>query len=162
MITKRILSALITVMTMFSFSSCESDNNDEPQIPTQEGITLAKIEGVWEDGDYFISFNSNKFCSSFIAPGFIDCGDFQLTNGVVSCNNPYFNKVTTYKINSVSDKYMDVTVNYTTSNGAKYTKTLNLKKTNEKPVIKENPIIGRSVSTLSSYWGTVTRTFYTY
>lgn len=161
---KKILFVLFAFLYAVSLVSCGGDDNekDEPTPPQDNTITLSKIEGVWASGDYFVSFSSDKFCTAFVAPVFLDSGSFQLADGVVTCRNSYFNHSTIYTIKSVTDSKMSVEVAYTDFRGDNKTATVALTKTAEFPVEKENPLVGKSYTSRSQYFGTVTNSFTTY
>lgn len=153
---------LFVVVSFISLSSCGDGDNDEPTPSQEDKITIDKIVGVWENGDYFISFSSDKFCTSFVNSGFLDSGNFQLSDGIVECVNSYFNHSTTYTINNVNDNTISIIVAYTDYYGREKTKNLSLTKTSEIPIDKDNPLVGKSYSGHSSYFGTITTEFTTY
>ena len=111
--------------------------------------------------NHFVSFNAEKYCASFVAIGFIDNGNFSFEDGTVTVHNNYFNREHSYSIKSVKDGKMDLSVTYTDFRGDKKTTSLTLSKTTEKPVSKENPLIGKSYTARSQYFGTVTTSFIT-
>ena len=152
------------VLSIALFACGSDDELDDPNndnAPTEKEVTLKDIEGVWTKNDYFISFNAEKYCASFVANGFIDSGSFIFENETAIVHNNYFNRDHSYTIKSVKDDKMEVSVNYTDFRGDKKTASLTLSKTAEKPISKENPLIGKSYSARSQYFGTVTTSFIT-
>ena len=158
---------LLFVVIYTTLLGCSKDDNElEKNDSDKKKITLAAIEGVWCSGDYFISFGSDKFLTSFVDKGFIDSGVFTISstdiNAEVSCVNSYFNHTTKYTIESIKDDKMVVSVLYINYQGFKKTTTLTLLKTTEQPVVKDNPLIGKSSTSRSQRFGTVTTAFTTY
>lgn len=157
----------------FILSSCTEDNNEpndnnKPSngSQTETSISLSDIEGVWTSEDFFVSFNSDKFCTSFVAKGFLDSGKFTFsstkTNATISCRNTYFNHTTTYYVESLSSSKMTLKVDYTDYNGVEKSTRLYLNKTSEHPVEIDNPLVGKIASARSQYWTYVITTFSTY
>lgn len=153
---------LVLSLTLFACGSDEDlDDSNKENVPTEKELSLQDIEGVWTKNDYFVSFNTEKYCTSFIAAGFIDNGSFSFENGTALVHNNYFNRDHSYHIKSVKDGKMELIVDYTDFRGDKKTASLTLSKTDEKPVSKENPLIGKSYAARSQYFGTVTTSFMT-
>lgn len=144
LIMKRYFLSLAVIFALLSCSSSDDDNL--PQDINASGIT-----GVWESGNYFISFNNDGFCSAYIADNFIDCGDYIYKDGMtVSCSNTYFSRNTTYAITYLSTVRMDVDVTYTDLKGKTQNINLSLARTEKRPARKENYLIGKSCESVFS------------
>lgn len=150
---------LILLATLF-VSCSSSDDDNEPNIPPIE--KPQSIVGVWENGNNFISFNSDEFYSAYIADEFIDSGNYTRVENVVSCENTYFSRKTTYTIKSISDTKLSVDISYTDLDGKVNKKTIEFTKSKTTPASKSNTLVGKSYTSLSQYFGNVTMTFSTY
>lgn len=151
-----LLMALIAATITFNAcSSSDDDNNDEPQTKTYSEV------GVWESGNYFVSLSSDHFLTAYIAPNFIDCGSYTRSDDVITSNNSYYAKSTTYTIKSIDDKSMKIDVAYTDVSGDSKTASLTLTKSEKTPTTKDNPLIGKNFSWQSLH-GVTTLTFNTF
>lgn len=152
------LAALFFVIT-----SCSKDDElQKEETENNDDLSLPSIIGTWVYGNYFVSFGEDGFYSAYIADEFIDSGDYNQTGNFISCLNNYFNRETIYTIKNISGAKMNVEISYTDLHGEKKHKTLNLTKSNDAIVSRSNTLIGKSITTYSSYFGNVTRTFNTF
>ncbi|MCR4860223.1 MAG: hypothetical protein K5910_06140 [Bacteroidales bacterium] len=109
------------------------------------------VTGVWESGNYFISFSPRGFLVAYADKKFIDSGPFvRESENVIFCINPYFSRTTKYEIRELDGQKMKVTVYYTDIEGTEKTKLLTLTRTDKVPAEKNSPLIGKS----ESYYGT--------
>ena len=156
---KRILF-LMAMLPIFFFKSCSNENEIPKDGETEnENPPLSSIVGTWESGNYFVSFGEDKFYSAYIADEFIDSGDYKQTENEVSCSNNYFNRKTVYTIKNISKTEMKVQVSYTDLYGKTNSKDMSFTKSNGSIVSKSNTLAGKSITSYSSYFGNVTRTF---
>ena len=104
----KLLLMLPYMIALLSSCSSSSNNNDE------DGGKEDKINvvGVWSDGKHFLSVNSDKFLTSYVASNFIDCGNIIEDGKEIICHNVYFNKNTTYKILSIDRSKLNISVSY--------------------------------------------------
>lgn len=121
-------AALLSVFVFHSCSGSDSDEHDK-DITTTTPVSLV---GVWQKGNFFISFDSKGFYAAYLDDEFIDSGNYNQSKDVVKCNNMYFNRTTTF------------------------TKTDNI------PASIENTLSGKSYTGFSSTFGNVTMTFSAY
>lgn len=152
-----LLTALLAASITFNACSSDDDdsNSDEPQATTYSEV------GVWESGNYFVSLSSDHFLTAYVAPNFIDCGTYTRNDNVITSNNSYYAKSTTYTIKSIDDKSMVIEVAYTDVSGDNKTTNLTLAKSNTATTTKDNPLIGKNFSWLSLH-GVTTLTFQTF
>lgn len=149
---------MLLFAAVFTLGSCSSNDNgksEEPQVKSYSEV------GVWESGNYFISLSSDHFLTAYVAPGFLDCGVYSRSDDVITSNNTYFAKTTTYNIKSIDDKSMTVNIAYKDIAGKNKTTSLTLTKSSKVPVGKDNPLIGKSYS-YQSTGGIITMAFNTY
>lgn len=155
---KRNLLFLLIGVVCFLFSSCSNNDNDT----SEEDDDLPSIVGTWENGNYFVSFNDNGFYSAYIADGFIDSGDYEQSESVISCENPYFNRKTTYAIKNISEAKVETEISYTDLHGEVKSKTMTFTKTDAPQASKSNTLSGKVMTWRSSVFGNVTMTFNSY
>lgn len=154
---KKILFFALIFLSIFVLGSCSDSNKDEPEVNETPSIT-----GVWENGNYFVSFSSDGFYAAYIADRFIDSGNYTQSKYAVSCQNTYFNRNTTYTIKSISDTELKVDVTYTDLYGGIQNKNLTFTKSTELPASQINTLSGKSYKWNSSVFGTVTMAYNTY
>lgn len=158
---KKILFVCIALLSVFVFQSCSSSDNDE-QDDDITTTTPASLVGVWQKGDYFVSFDSKGFYAAYIEDEFIDSGNYTQSKNIVECNNMYFHRITTYTIRSISENNLEVDISYMDLYGNHKNKTVTFTKTDDIPASKENTLSGKSYTGFSSTFGNVTMTFNTY
>lgn len=156
---KKILFILPVLVALFVFTSCSKDDDTQKEETENENLPSPSIVGTWKNGNYFVSFGEDGFCSAYIADEFIDSGDYKQSEDEVSCSNNYFNRKTVYTIKSISETEMKAEISYTDLYGKANNKTMTFTKSNDAIVSRSNTLSGKSITTLSSYFGNVTRTF---
>lgn len=137
------------------FVSCSSGSNDED--PKEEPI---QITGVWQSGNYFLSFDKG-FYSAYIDKEFIDSGEYTQDKNVVTCQNSYFKRKTTYKITKVSNTEIKADISFVDNKGNNQTKSITFTKSEEQPAPK-NGLAGLTCTFRSSYFGDVIMSFSTF
>lgn len=158
---KKMLLMLSVVFSMIAITACS--NGDSPINEDEQGTEqLQSIVGTWENGNYFVSFGDDGFYSAYIADEFIDSGDYKQTDDEVTCSNIYFNRKTIYTINDLSEVEMDVEVKYIDLYGKQQSKKMTFTKSDNEVASKSNTLAGKSMTTQSSYFGTITRSFTSY
>nr|DAF41320.1 MAG TPA: Protein involved in gliding motility 9 Secretion System Type.5A [Caudoviricetes sp.] len=152
---------LFLLFGLLIISSCGSEEpistSDKPEtddnINEVNEIKQSDIVGVWEKGNYFISFGNDGFYSAYIADKFIDSGNYTLSKGVVSCNNTYFNRNTTYTIKSLYDAKIEVNVTYTDVDGNNHNRAMTFAKTTAMPASQSNTLAGKTYTwKLINFW----------
>lgn len=151
------LSIVSMSLCALVFSSC-GDSSDHTG---SEVETVSKV-GVWSDGTHFVSINSDDFLTSYVASGFIDCGDVYEDGSTITCHNVYFNKSTVYKVLSATKTEMRLAVSYRDALGQDKDTILSLIKTAQTPASKDCILLGKSYTFRTSYVGNVTLAFSTY
>lgn len=154
---QKFILLMTLIAAVIAFSGCSSDNDNFGDSPAK---TYSEV-GVWTSGNYFISLSSEHFLTAYIAPGFLDCGQYARSGNAITSNNNYFAKSSVYNIKSIDDKTMKVEISYTDISGNTKTTTLELSKSDKAPVEKDNPLVGKSYSWKELY-GTATMSFNTY
>lgn len=143
---QRLILLILSSLVIYSCGEKCGLSTDEPVYYSETG--------VWESGEYFISFSSDKFLTAYVADGFIDCGPYARSeDDVVSCKNPYFEKTTTYKIAEISGKTMRVEVSYVDVLGNSNTTSLDLVKSDKEPTEKGHKLAGASYTYFGSLGG---------
>lgn len=155
---QKIFFLMLIIASVFTLGSCSSDDDEKSKEPQTKSYTEV---GVWQSGNYFISFSSDHFLTAYVAPGFMDCGAYSRSDDVITSSNTYFAKTTTYNIKSIDDKSMTVNITYTDIAGESKTTSLTLTKSSKVPEGKDNPLIGKSYSYQSTH-GITTMAFNTY
>lgn len=141
---KKFICPAITMLFALAFIGCGSDDENGNEVATPPVVKYSPV-GVWESGNYFLSLSSDNFYTAYVADKFIDCGNYTVSNeSVVTCQNTFFARSTTYTIKNLSDTEMQVEVSYTDIEGNQKKKSLSLTKTDKTPAIKENPLVGKS------------------
>lgn len=156
---KKLLFFALAFLPIFVLQSCSDSNKDEPE---SEGESTLSIIGVWESGNHFISFGSDGFYAAYIADEFIDSGSYVQSKDVVSCQNTYFNRKTTYTIKSISDTELKADITYTDVYGNSHNETMTFSKTTTSPASQGSTLVGKSCTWSSSTFGSVAMTFSTY
>jgi hypothetical protein len=151
-------AALLSVFVFHSCSGSDSDEHDK-DITTTTPVSLV---GVWQKGNFFISFDSKGFYAAYLDDEFIDSGNYNQSKDVVKCNNMYFNRTTTYTIKSISDENLEVDISYMDLYGSHKNRTITFTKTDNIPASIENTLSGKSYTGFSSTFGNVTMTFSAY
>lgn len=155
---KKILYLLVMVLPLV-FTSCSSDDDIQKEETGNENLS-SSIIGTWKSGNYFVSFGEDGFYSAYIAEEFIDSGDYKQVENEVSCSNNYFNRKTIYTIKDISETEMKVEISYTDLYGGANSKTMTFTKSDGDAVVsKSSTLSGKSITTYSSSFGNITRTF---
>lgn len=145
---KKILFLLAMLPMMWA---CSSSSNDIPEEPKEE---IIDIVGVWSNGDYFVSFSSDGYYTSYIDSKFIDSGDYILDtkNKSVECTNYYFERTTNILVLKNED---ELTCSFKSVNvlGENITKTITFCKTNEYPQGNNNTLVGKVYEGLYAGYG---------
>ena len=157
--------ALLTLLC-FGFTSCGEDVVVEEDNQNQEQPTIKYSPvGVWESGNYFLSLSNDNFLTAYFAERFLDCGNYTINDdNIIICNNTYYARPTKYVIKSLSDKQLQVEINYVDVNGENQSKNLTFTKSDKFPVTKDNPVVGKTYTTYfsSSTSVKITTSFITY
>lgn len=156
---KKLLLMLAMILPMIAFTACSNDGSPIHKEEQQDTDELKSIVGTWENGKYFVSFGEDGFYSAYIANEFIDSGDYKQLGNKISCLNNYFNRETIYTIKDISDLKMEAEILYTDLHGETNSTTIIFTKSDKDIVSKSNTLSGKSITTYSSYFGTVTKTF---
>ena len=156
---KKILILALCLLPLM-LVSCGGEEKDEPS-PTPDPKPETSVVGVWENSNYFVSFSSDGFYCSYLADGFIDSGsyNYSASTKTITCSNPYFNRSTTFKLSSINDKTMTVSVSYVDIDGVSGNKSITLTKSTKAPALRTNIVAGKSMNYSSSNFGTVTMMF---
>lgn len=138
-IMKKILFLLAMLPMMWA---CSSSGNDEPEAPEKEEVL--NIEGVWSNGDYFISFSSDGYYTSYSNAKFIDSGSyvFNKNDKSVKCKNDYFGRETNIVVSLSNDK-LTCNISSTDVLGKKVNENITFTKTDESPQGKNNVLVGK-------------------
>lgn len=67
----------LSLVVIFALVSCSSDDGQEAPV-INNPIKQSEIVGVWTDGDYFMSFNPDGYCASFLPNDYLSCGTYTL------------------------------------------------------------------------------------
>lgn len=151
------LMLLTFVLAGLCLNSCSSD--DKPKGEADD--PNASIVGVWESGDYFVSFSDDGYYAAYLSDKFIDSGSYNYSESYVTCNNPYFNRTTTYDIQKLEEGKMYVDISYKDNNGKTKEVSFVFSRNKSKPATKENTLMGKSATLVWSYFGQVTYSFNT-
>lgn len=167
---KKIFTLITLVML---FMACSSDDQQEPAV-INHPIKKSELIGVWADGDYFVSFDSEGFYSVYIADNFIDCGDYSIqvptsNNGEIKADiffDGHLLGIIGHSHFSTLDKHINFAVDELTQTSMKiiafYTilqpynnesKVLYLTKTDKVPANKNHSFIDCSYSELCTIDG---------
>lgn len=152
---KKLLLLLLFPFVLFACGSDDKDKDEDIDDPKS-------IVGVWENDNYFVSFNSDGFYSAYIADEFIDSGNYTRSESKVSCENTYFRRKTIYTIKSISDTKLNVDITYTDVYGENQNKTIVFTKSSAIPSSKNNTLAGKSYAYNSSGLKVVTMSFTTF
>lgn len=150
---------ILLASVLIGLTGCGSD--DEPKENTQNPVKYSVV-GVWESDNYFLSFSEDGYCAAYIAEDYIDSGSYTQNGNIIECNNPYFNTTAKYTITKRTNVQLDVDVVYTDRRGKERNTSISFTKTDKTPVIKDNPLVGKSVSSLSYGFGYVSLSFNTH
>lgn len=153
---------LMAMLSTILFTSCSKSENEPTADDDKNSIQQSDIVGVWKNGNYFVSFGSDGFCAAYIVEQFIDSGNYNLSNDVISCSNTYFNRSTTYIIRSVSDTELKVDITYTDLNGNNHNKAMTFLKDTTTPASRNNTLGGKFHTWQSTIFGNITMNFSTY
>ncbi len=141
-----------------SSQSIENGSQVNPDAPHEE----LSIVGVWKSGKYFVSFDDDAFCCAYFADKHLDCGFYARRGDTIENQNLYYANATKYVITELSETKLDVKVEYIDMEGVKQTNNLSLIKTDEQPTTTHNPLIGKTFSTRTTYFGMVSTSFLSY
>ncbi len=160
---KKFFFSLLFLMMMavlyLGIVSCggNDEDSDIPKIVNPE--TLNPV-GVWENGEYFISFNDENFCSAYFDIEYVDCGAYSVKDNVITCNNAYYAKQTKYNIKKMTENTLEVEIDYISLSGKARSKSMTFtKNTAIVPSVKDNSLIGKSLTYLTYFGGTTTTTW---
>lgn len=104
--------ALVTSFSL-AFISCGGDDEEDNTNPAPEQPTTTYSPvGVWESGNYFLSLSSDNFLTAYFAERFLDCGNYTISDDMITCNNTYYARPTQYKIKSISATQLQVEISY--------------------------------------------------
>ena len=132
------------VMPMVFVACSDSENNDNSNNPPQE--ESVSIIGTWENENYFVSFGDDGFYCSYFGDDFIDSGNYEQSDNEVTCVNTYFNRSTSFIVLDATENQISVEISYTDLSGNSNSKNMVLTKNDVEPALKENPLVGRSIS----------------
>lgn len=150
---KRILCLMAIVLPMLILSSCGGDD-DEPE------VILQSVVGVWQNGNYFVSFSESGYYCAYLGNDFLDSGNFKRDKDEITAVNPFFSRTSTFTIKQLDDKNLTVEIDYTDVYGEQHHDALSLQKQDTEPA-KEGQLIGKSYSWLTSTFGYITMSFNT-
>lgn len=153
---KLLFMTIWVILSLISFTSCSSDNEESLQ-----NLNSSNLIGVWESGDYFISFNKDGFYAAYLDEKFIDSGTYIINENSVLCTNPYKVSKTNYSINLANDK-LTADVSYTGINGSSLNKKIVFSKSKKAVIDKSNPVISKEFVHINAPYGFCTTRFDTY
>lgn len=119
------------------------------------------IVGVWESNDKFLSFSSDGFYCAYLNDNFIDAGTYNRDKDEIRCTVDYFNRSTSYKIQSISDNSIDVKYTYTGIDGIAHQDFISFKKRSLLPTSSSHALLNKTYQENTSYAGIVTYSFST-
>lgn len=159
---KNLLLAAVVILFlgMTSCSGGDEPTGNKEEINKEEPVKYSPV-GVWESGNYFVSFGTDNFCSAYFADRYLDCGDYTYNDNLITCSNTYYSKQTLYHIKKLTENQMTLEVEYVDVYGNKQTKSLDFKKSSKPASKKDHSLVGKIHSIYSST-GTQTYTFSTY
>ena len=153
---------------ILSFCACDKDDSNinhsepEPQ-PEPEQPTVYSEVGVWESGKYFVALSEDHKLSAYVASNSIDGGTYSISDDkVITCNNTYFKRTSTYTIESINEKNMRVRIKYMGYDKTEKDTTLNLTKSDKDAPRMFGPLVGKEYSNqreVSVAFGTITYSF---
>ena len=158
---KKTLLLTFCVLTALSFSSCGSDDELIDDNTTENEETKNSIVGVWGSDDYFVSFSDDGFYAAYLSDEFIDSGSYKYEDNTVTCENPYFNRTTTYQVKKLADGKMYVDIAYVNNHGNSENASFEFVKSDIAPASKEHTLMGKSATIMSAYFDRVTYAFNT-
>ena len=127
--------------------SDDNNGNSWPNIPDSD--KNFSVVGTWEKDNYFLSLSSDGFYVTYLGDNFIDSGTYAYssTENKLVCNNPYFNRTTTYSVTMTDKNTMKIAGTVTTIKGIKTNvyKSISFSKSTKQPTLKNNPLVGRSM-----------------
>ena len=149
----RLLLLNLVTIICFAIISCGGDGDgdelSQSDIPKE---TQFMPIGVWENGEYFISFNDDQFCCAYFDDKYVDCGKYTINDNIITCNNTYYAKQTKYHITKLTEASIEVNIEYTSISGNFCTKTMKfIKNSNKAPSIKDHSLIGKSYDSYTDY-----------
>lgn len=146
---------------LLSCNDSNDESNDSHQ--AQQEDIQSKIDGVWANGDYFISFNKSEgYMSACISNDYIDNGNYSITGNKVLVSNSFFNVKNVYEIEAVTSQSISVKISYTDVWGKIQSKTVYLKKTGEYSTERYNYWYGKTITRYSDTFGTIKYDFYSF
>lgn len=166
---KKFLLALALIVPMIAFSGCEGgdDEPDDPNKPNPSDIskiTVKAIEGVWTNGDKFISFTDDGFYCTCINDEFIASGTYTIKGDAIKCENAYYGNSLSLNVTKLNSERLRCEINYIDFEGEPESAIVTFTKTDQSPTPKENVLIGKSYVALVNQGGTnkLTYSFDTY
>lgn len=139
------------------FFSCSS--SDDSGNGNEDPKEVVSIVGVWENGDFFVSFDNEGFYSAYLDDIFIDSGDYSISGSSIYCQNAYFNRTTSYIIKNVSETSIELSASYIDVLGDSNNKDITFLKSSKVPASKNNSLSGKSYSWYASSFGTIKMSF---
>lgn len=141
---------MLVVLTLPLLAACGGDDsNNDGTKPDNPSETKFSPVGVWENGDYFVSFNNENFCCAYFEADYIDCGSYSIGDNIITCNNIYYGKQTRYHITKITEVALEVKIEYNSMEGKTLTKTMTFTKcTNKTAPVKDHTLVGKSYSSL--------------
>lgn len=162
-----LMLAMMLPMMLVSCSDGEAPAISESQ-EEQEGSDDSEkeeynITGTWSDGNYFVSFGKDGSYCAFLNGTFIDSGYYKIEDNTVTCENKFFNRITTYSIIDIDDNKIKADVVYSDVNGNAQKSSINFSRSEEVGCEKDSPLVGRNISWNTwGEFGTITMEFNTY
>ena len=137
-VMKKILFLLAMLPMMWACSSSSDD------IPEEHKEEIIDIVGVWSNGDYFVSFSSDGYYTSYLTPKFIDSGNyvFNQKDKIVKSNNDYFGRETNITISLINNK-LTCNISSTDVLGNAISKNMTFTKIDENPQGDNNILVGK-------------------
>lgn len=151
----------LSLMLLAILTSCSKDDSSDNKVPDNNGNEQPQPKvyspvGVWENGKYFVSFNSENFCSAYFDDQYIDCGNYTFSDKTIVCDNTYYAKKTTYTINKISDDTMELKIDYVSVAGKEDTKTMTFtKNANKSLAVKDHSLVGKSRTSVVEFGGSI-------
>lgn len=158
---KYITTLFFLTVAFISFTAC-SGSDDVPEPEQQAEVTYTSLTGIWCNGNYFVSFHSSGFYSTYLDNTFIDSGTYTIDENVVTCYNGYFQRNTTFTISTKTDSQLSADITYTNNNGTTRNTSMTFTKSDTTPASRDDELTGKSYTWSSDPFEDVTLSFSTY